>query len=184
MADGAQMHPYHLVDPSPWPALGAVGAFLLAFGAALGMHPDMLGPHVEAFEPIVVKAGSQVDRDASGDTGEDTSGPNTDDAMTRSEEELSVCTRSKQGGKARELVLRRPLVQFHRVKARLDAAAVIVRTQRFAANADDAAVGGQCAVAEGLKQRGHQFAPGQIAGATKKNEVETHESNVWSKGLK
>ena len=43
MADGAQKHPYHLVDPSPWPALGAIGALLLAFGAALGMHPDMLG---------------------------------------------------------------------------------------------------------------------------------------------
>ncbi len=47
MADGVQKHPYHLVDPSPWPALGAIGALLLAFGAALGMHPDMLGPHVE-----------------------------------------------------------------------------------------------------------------------------------------
>ena len=48
MADGVQKHPYHLVDPSPWPALGAIGALLLAFGAALGMHPDMLGPRVEA----------------------------------------------------------------------------------------------------------------------------------------
>ena len=52
MSDGAPKHPYHLVDPSPWPALGAIGAFLLAFGAALGMHPDMLGGHVEG----VVKA--------------------------------------------------------------------------------------------------------------------------------
>ncbi len=52
MADGVQKHPYHLVDPSPWPALGAIGALLLAFGAALGMHPDMLGTHVET----VVKA--------------------------------------------------------------------------------------------------------------------------------
>ncbi len=40
-------HPYHLVDPSPWPALGALGAFFLAFGAALGMHPDLLGKGVE-----------------------------------------------------------------------------------------------------------------------------------------
>ena len=47
MADthGAPKHPYHLVDPSPWPAVGALAGFLLAFGAALGMHPDMLGPH-------------------------------------------------------------------------------------------------------------------------------------------
>ncbi|HTE38140.1 MAG TPA: cytochrome c oxidase subunit 3 [Reyranella sp.] len=51
MADGAHgtpNHPYHLVDPSPWPALGAVGAFMLAIGAALGMHPDMLGKGVES----------------------------------------------------------------------------------------------------------------------------------------
>ncbi len=45
----APRHPYHLVDPSPWPALGALGAFMLAVGAALGMHPDMLGKGVEAF---------------------------------------------------------------------------------------------------------------------------------------
>ena len=43
MADshGAPKHPYHLVDPSPWPALGALGAFLLALGAAVGMHSDL-----------------------------------------------------------------------------------------------------------------------------------------------
>ena len=46
MADGAPKHPYHLVDPSPWPALGAIGAFLLAVGAALGMHHDLLGSGV------------------------------------------------------------------------------------------------------------------------------------------
>src|SRR5262249_14363154 len=45
MADAAhtQKHPYHLVDPSPWPAVGATGALLLALGAALGMHPDLFG---------------------------------------------------------------------------------------------------------------------------------------------
>ena len=26
-------HPYHLVNPSPWPAVGALAAFILAFGA-------------------------------------------------------------------------------------------------------------------------------------------------------
>ena len=36
-------HDYHLVDPSPWPAVGAVSAFLLTFGTVLYMHPDMLG---------------------------------------------------------------------------------------------------------------------------------------------
>ncbi len=52
MADGTPKHPYHLVDPSPWPALGAIGAFLLAMGAGLGMHPEMLGTGVAS----IVKA--------------------------------------------------------------------------------------------------------------------------------
>ncbi|HEY0146073.1 MAG TPA: cytochrome c oxidase subunit 3, partial [Methylovirgula sp.] len=30
-------HPYHLVDPSPWPIIGAFGAFLMAVGAVLWM---------------------------------------------------------------------------------------------------------------------------------------------------
>ena len=33
-----QKHPYHLVDPSPWPLIGAVSAFVLAIGALLVMH--------------------------------------------------------------------------------------------------------------------------------------------------
>ncbi|MEO0618832.1 MAG: cytochrome c oxidase subunit 3 [Pseudomonadota bacterium] len=34
MADGhANKHDYHLVNPSPWPALGSLGAFVLALGA-------------------------------------------------------------------------------------------------------------------------------------------------------
>ena len=28
-----EKHNYHLVDPSPWPALGALGVIILAFGA-------------------------------------------------------------------------------------------------------------------------------------------------------
>jgi cytochrome c oxidase subunit 3 len=38
MAAEAKGHDYHLVDPSPWPALGAVGAFALAVGAVYAMH--------------------------------------------------------------------------------------------------------------------------------------------------
>ena len=41
-ATHTQKHPYHLVDPSPWPAIGATGALLLALGAAFGMHPNLL----------------------------------------------------------------------------------------------------------------------------------------------
>ncbi|MGQ0664726.1 MAG: cytochrome c oxidase subunit 3 [Pseudomonadota bacterium] len=39
--------PYHLVEPSPWPAIGAVAAFLLALGALTYMHPEMLGTDLE-----------------------------------------------------------------------------------------------------------------------------------------
>jgi len=41
------------------------------------------------------------DRDASGTVGRDTSGPTTDDAMTRSEEELRVGTTEREAGRVR-----------------------------------------------------------------------------------
>ena len=30
-----EKHNYHLVDPSPWPAIGAIGCIILAFGAVI-----------------------------------------------------------------------------------------------------------------------------------------------------
>ena len=33
-------HDYHLVDPSPWPAIGAISAFITAIGAVLYFHQD------------------------------------------------------------------------------------------------------------------------------------------------
>ncbi|WP_137390076.1 cytochrome c oxidase subunit 3 [Rhodoligotrophos defluvii] len=39
MADShAKNHPYHLVNPSPWPALGSLAAFVMAVGAVLWFH--------------------------------------------------------------------------------------------------------------------------------------------------
>ena len=39
MADAhAKNHDYHLVDPSPWPFVGSVSAFVLAVGAVFWMH--------------------------------------------------------------------------------------------------------------------------------------------------
>src|SRR5665213_3946754 len=39
MADAhAKQHPYHLVDPSPWPIVGAISAFLAAVGGISYMH--------------------------------------------------------------------------------------------------------------------------------------------------
>ncbi len=34
----AASHPYHLVDPSPWPLVGALSAFLAAYGAVVFFH--------------------------------------------------------------------------------------------------------------------------------------------------
>ena len=36
----AAKHPYHLVNPSPWPAVGAISAFLLTVGLVRFMHYD------------------------------------------------------------------------------------------------------------------------------------------------
>ena len=36
----AQKHPYHLVDPSPWPLMASIAAFLTAFGLVVFMHSD------------------------------------------------------------------------------------------------------------------------------------------------
>ncbi|MDH3700867.1 MAG: cytochrome c oxidase subunit 3 [Alphaproteobacteria bacterium] len=41
-------HDYHLVDPSPWPLLGAFAAFVLTFGTVLFMHPGFFGGAGEA----------------------------------------------------------------------------------------------------------------------------------------
>ena len=43
MADShAQKHPYHLVDPSPWPLIGAAAAFIAAMGGVLYMHEEIV----------------------------------------------------------------------------------------------------------------------------------------------
>ena len=34
MSNPEARHPYHLVEPSPWPAIGATAAFVTAFGDA------------------------------------------------------------------------------------------------------------------------------------------------------
>jgi cytochrome c oxidase subunit III len=40
---GKPSHPYHLVNPSPWPALGALSGFLLTFGSAGAFHGKGFG---------------------------------------------------------------------------------------------------------------------------------------------
>jgi hypothetical protein len=38
-----QRHPYHLVDPSPWPFMGAIGALGFTFGCVMYMHSYSTG---------------------------------------------------------------------------------------------------------------------------------------------
>ena len=53
MADAhAKQHDYHLVDPSPWPAVGSLFAFVMAFGAISWMH------HLYSAAPLVFGAGT------------------------------------------------------------------------------------------------------------------------------
>ena len=35
---GDQKHQYHLVEPSPWPAVGAAAGFTLVLGLTMFMH--------------------------------------------------------------------------------------------------------------------------------------------------
>src|SRR4051794_41926976 len=45
-------HDYHLVDPSPWPIVGSVSAFIMAVGAICWMH------HLFGGAPIVFGIGA------------------------------------------------------------------------------------------------------------------------------
>ncbi len=35
-------HEYHIIDPSPWPIITSVGAFIMAFGAMMAMHFEIM----------------------------------------------------------------------------------------------------------------------------------------------
>jgi cytochrome c oxidase subunit 3 len=42
-------HPYHMVEPSKWPIVGSIGAFVTMFTLVIYLHPDMLGSGLESF---------------------------------------------------------------------------------------------------------------------------------------
>ena len=46
---GGHSHSYHLVEPSPWPAVGAMAAFVLAVGAIMFMHEMPFGGSIAIF---------------------------------------------------------------------------------------------------------------------------------------
>jgi hypothetical protein len=45
----SSLHPYHIVDPSPWPLVTAFAAFFLVFGLSLYRHAYTLGFTLFAF---------------------------------------------------------------------------------------------------------------------------------------
>jgi len=49
MAGGAVKHDYHLVDPSPWPFVGSLGAFILAIGLVVMMKGLSTDPESWAY---------------------------------------------------------------------------------------------------------------------------------------
>jgi len=57
MADShAKQHDYHLVDPSPWPALASVAAFVSAIGAVMWMHDKGYAVFVIGFVVLLYTA--------------------------------------------------------------------------------------------------------------------------------
>jgi cytochrome c oxidase subunit 3 len=50
-------HDYHLVDPSPWPAVGSLFAFVMMVGAVLWMHESYAGFGVLAGNPVIFGVG-------------------------------------------------------------------------------------------------------------------------------
>ena len=40
---GEAKHQYHLVEPSPWPLVGSMAAFVLTLGGVLYMHENAYG---------------------------------------------------------------------------------------------------------------------------------------------
>jgi hypothetical protein len=80
----------------------------------------------------------------------------------------------QQRREARKLLRCRAFGQLDIVKAHLDSAAVLIVGKIVPRHADNAATFGQRAVPKGLEQRGQEFAPGEVAGAAKQDEVKTH----------
>jgi len=50
----SQRHLYHLVDASPWPIVGAFGAFTLTSGGVMYMHSYLFGGYVALFGLTIV----------------------------------------------------------------------------------------------------------------------------------
>ena len=81
----------------------------------------------------------------------------------------------QQLGKARELFVAGALGTVHVAEALVDEGAIGLVAAFVARHRQDAPALGQLAVAEGLEQRRHQLAPGQVASAAEENEIKGHD---------
>jgi uncharacterized protein (TIGR02271 family) len=95
MGDSVQV-PYDKQQVTDAPSMEADGQLSQDEEAALYRHYGM--EYSGSRSDTGLPAGTDVDRDT---VGRDTSGPTTDDAMTRSEEELRVGTETRERGRAR-----------------------------------------------------------------------------------
>ncbi|GAA0559475.1 cytochrome c oxidase subunit 3 [Rhizomicrobium electricum] len=57
MAHGNVKHDYHLVEPSPWPVVGSLGAFIMMVGAVFWMNKSYAGFGVMAGVPWIFAIG-------------------------------------------------------------------------------------------------------------------------------
>jgi cytochrome c oxidase subunit 3 len=54
MKNKNRLHAFHLVDPSPWPFISAIGALTMIFGGVLYMHGYVLGSFLYKFGIVIV----------------------------------------------------------------------------------------------------------------------------------
>ncbi len=57
MAHSEVHHDYHLVDPSPWPIVGSIAAFVMLGGAVFLLNKDYAGFGLLAGHPWIFIAG-------------------------------------------------------------------------------------------------------------------------------
>jgi cytochrome c oxidase subunit 3 len=60
MKYNTQVHPFHLVDPSPWPLVSATGAFAATFGGVMYFHSYQSGSFILSLGLFIIVFGMYV----------------------------------------------------------------------------------------------------------------------------
>ena len=58
--DSEKKHRFHLVNPCPWPLVGAFSALFLVSGAILYMHYEMLWPMSVSYTHLTLPTNREV----------------------------------------------------------------------------------------------------------------------------